>query len=83
MTKDLVDSLRRHLTLLEEFRVHAFQEGDQDYFGEIAGKLRVLVYEKGRNKPLLLSLIDQFALEIPIVLGSPPIKKPFWQTRTR
>src|SRR5206468_13095319 len=34
---------------------------------------KLLVYERGRNKPLLLSLMDEFSLEIPITLGGPPI----------
>ena len=73
-TQDLADSLERHLKLLKEFATKAFNDGDEDYLGEIAGKLRVLVYEKGRNKPLLLSLMDEFDLQIPIRLGGPPVK---------
>ncbi len=71
---DLVDSLRRHVKLLREFSVRAFQGGDSDYLGEVAAKLRLLVHEKGHNKPLLLALMDEFEMDIPITLGGPPIK---------
>jgi hypothetical protein len=72
-TADLVDSLRRHLKLLQNYYLRAFEQGDLDYLGEIAGKLRLLVYEGGQNTPLLLSIMDKFALDIPIVLDGPPV----------
>ncbi len=74
-TNDLVDSLKRHLKLLEQFSSRAFGDRDEDYLGEVAGKLRVLVYEKGRNKPLLLSLMDEFDIKISITLGGPPLQR--------
>ena len=72
---DLVETLRRHVRLLTEFCVRAFEQGEHDYFGEIAAKLRLLVYEHGRNRPLLLALMDEFELDIPITLGGPPIER--------
>lgn len=71
---DLLESLRRHVKLLREFSVRAFQAGDYDYLGEVAGKLRLLVYEGGNNTPLLLALMDEFELDLPVTLGGPPIK---------
>lgn len=65
---DLLTALQRHLKLLREYAIRAFDNGDEDYLGEVAGKLRVLVYERGRNKPLLLSLMDTFGVKIPIKL---------------
>lgn len=71
---DLLESLQRHARLLREFSDRAFQGRDYDYLGEVAAKLRLLVYEGGRNKPLLLALMDEFELEVPIKLGGPPVK---------
>ena len=71
---DLVEALRRHVKLLKDFAAKAFNKGDNNYLGEVAAKLRLLVYEQGRNKPLLLALMDEFGLDIPIKLGGPPIK---------
>lgn len=73
---DLVEALQRHVKLLKEFSIRAFRDGDYDYLGEIAAKLRLLVYEYGRNKPLLLTLMDEFGLKVPIVMGGPPIERP-------
>jgi len=59
--------------LLHAHAQRAFDEGDADYFGEVAGKLRLLVGEHG-NKPLLLDLIDEMAAPVTITLGGPPIQ---------
>ncbi len=71
---DLLESLRRHFRLLRDFAARSFQGRDYDYLGEVATKLRLLVYEGGTNKPLLLALMDEFDLDVPIKLGGPPIK---------
>lgn len=71
---DLLESLRKHVKLLREFSARAFRDGDLDYLGEVAAKLRLLVYEHGRNKPLLLALMDEFGIDVPITLGGPPIQ---------
>lgn len=73
---DLVEALRRHVRLLKDFASKAFQESDLSYLGEVAAKLRLLVYEQGRNKPLLLALMDEFGLDIRIKLGGPPVRPP-------
>lgn len=73
---DLVETLQRHVKLLKEFAIRAFEDGDYDYLGEIAAKLRLLVYEQGRNKPLLLALMDEFGLDVLIEMGGPPIERP-------
>jgi hypothetical protein len=69
---ELVGALRRHTTLLRDYWVRAFQDGDDRYLGEIAAKLRLLVYEHGRNEPLLLRLMDELGLDLPITLSGPP-----------
>ena len=68
---ELLTTLQDQIKLLRKYHVEAFQKGDFAYLGEIAGKLRMLVYEGGRNKPLLLSLMDKFQIEIPFVLHGP------------
>ena len=61
---ELIEALQRHTRLLRKIAQHAFQDQDDDYFGEVAGKLRLLVHERGSNKPLLLGLMDEFGLDV-------------------
>lgn len=63
-TDDLVNRLRSHCDLLAEYHYRACQLGDAKFFGEIAGKLRVLVYSSRSNKPLLIGLMDELDLQI-------------------
>jgi len=72
--KELVKFLKRHIKLLSEYYVRAFVDHDESYYGEIAGKLRLLVYNKGQD-PLLVKLMKQSGVEIPVTLGGPPIKR--------
>jgi hypothetical protein len=73
---ELIEALQRHTRLLREFARHAFQGQDNDYLGEVAGKLRLLVHERKDIKPLLLGLMDEFGLDVPIMLDGPPISRP-------
>ena len=34
--EELVEALRRHVTLLKEYHEKAFEKGDADYYGEVA-----------------------------------------------
>ena len=70
-TRNLIDALRRHLTLLREYSHRAFVLGDQSLCGEVAGKLRVLVHRSRTSRPLLLSLIEHFGWDIPITINDP------------
>ncbi|MGD0167764.1 MAG: hypothetical protein ABSC51_10850 [Gaiellaceae bacterium] len=72
---DRLDALETHVRLLRSYARLAFQEGDSDYFGEVAAKLRLLVGEHG-NKPLLLDLIDEMGQVVDVTLGGPPIQPP-------
>jgi len=65
----LLVSLRTHQRLLKDYSVKAFNEGDASFLGEVAGKLRVLVYRGGTNKPLLLDLINHYQFEIKIPMS--------------
>ena len=40
---DLIATLRRHVELLRVYAHHAFQERNELFLGEVAGKLRMLV----------------------------------------
>lgn len=71
---DLVEALQRHVRLLKEYAVKAFEDANSDYFGEVAGKLRLLLYDGGMNTPLLLKLMDEFSADIRITLGGPPVQ---------
>ena len=73
---DLVGQLRSHVKLLKEYYVRAFHDGDLDYMGEIAGKLRLLTSSRGRNKPLLSRLMKILGVEVLVTLDGPPIKRP-------
>ncbi len=69
--EDLLHTLIRHLSLLEDFAQRAFGEGDDRYYGEIAGKLRVLVVRTRTNKPLLLDLMVKYESTVKVTLDRP------------
>jgi hypothetical protein len=60
---DLVEALRRHVRLLRLYAAHAFDDGDADYLGEVAAKLRLLVVKKWNNEPLLIRLMHDCQIE--------------------
>lgn len=73
----MVEQLRKHVRLLEEFWEKAFREGNRDYLGEVAGKLRLLATESRSNVPLLIKLLEETEIDIPIVLDEPgPPRQP-------
>ena len=71
-TEEMVDALKRQVRLLRDFAQKAFIDGNADYAGEIATKLRLLVTKFGSNKPLLLQLMDETGIHPKIILGGPP-----------
>ena len=72
--KDLVAALRRHVELLRVYAHHAFQERNELFLGEVAAKLRMLVAEHGRSRPLLLDLMDELGADVRFKLDLPPSK---------
>jgi hypothetical protein len=63
---EMVARLRAHVRLLEQYAQKAFREGDADYLGEIADKLRVLVIRSPSNKPWLIRLMEEVGdVELP------------------
>jgi hypothetical protein len=74
---DLVAALRRHVELLRVYAHHAFQERNELFLGEVAGKLRMLVAEHGRSqRPLLLDLMDELDADVRFKLDLPPVQDP-------
>jgi len=69
MIKSLIDQT----DLLKNYYDNAFNKRDLKYLGEVAGKLRLLVYEN-KSKPLLLSLMDKLNIKIPITLKDSPVE---------
>lgn len=69
---ELLEALDRNLRLLAEYSRRAFEEANDDFHGEVAAKLRLLVYEpKGKGKshrPLLLALMDEADADIPVTV---------------
>ena len=72
---EMLEALKRHIRLLEEFREKVFVEGNSDYAGEIAGKLRLLATQSGTNRPLLVDIMKETGIEPRITLGGPPIHR--------
>jgi len=68
---DLLILVRRHLRLLKDYSQKAFIQHDDDYLGEVAAKLRLLVSTEGSNVPLLLRLLDEFEIDEKITLSEP------------
>jgi hypothetical protein len=68
---ELVQTLRRHVELLRDCGKRAFEDENPDYLGEVAGKLRLLVLDRGSNKPLLLGLMREFDVDIEVTIKAP------------
>jgi hypothetical protein len=74
---DLIVALRRHVEVLRVYAHHAFQEGNELFLGEVAGKLRMLVAERGRGqRPLLLDMMDALGADVLFKLDLPPVQDP-------
>lgn len=69
----MVSALRRHVCLLEDYARKVYSEGNTDYAGEVAGKLRLLATRFGSNKPLLVELMKKTGIEPLVTLGGPPL----------
>jgi hypothetical protein len=69
---ELVQTLRDEVEKLWEFGKLAFEEGRDEYLGEVAAKLRLLVCEPRQGRPLLLAIMDEFGIELGLTLGGPP-----------
>lgn len=68
---DLLARLRQHCQILADFHERACREGQFQYLGEVAGKLRVLTHQSRSNRPLLLDLMDETEISVPITINSP------------
>ena len=70
-TSELISALSRNVKLLEEYCQKAFKEGNSDYYGEIAGKLRLLAIKTRKNEPLLLEIMRQLNFRLGLSFGAP------------
>lgn len=68
---NLLESLRKHVNLLRQYHEKAFTEGDTDYLGEVAGKFRLLVYDRGCNKALLKDMMRKFNINVRLEMIGP------------
>ncbi len=57
--------------MLEDYHHKACLENQTKYLGEIAGKLRLLVYQSRMNRPLLLDLMAETGIEVSFTIDSP------------
>ncbi|MGF1679656.1 tetratricopeptide repeat protein [Photobacterium minamisatsumaniensis] len=73
---DLLESLERHLKLLRNFYIECFEQNNEEYFGEIAGKIRLLTKTKGGDKALLIGLMKEFEIEPTQIFDGPPVQYP-------
>jgi hypothetical protein len=62
----MIEALRRHIRLLKAYKKRAFDDGDPDYYGEIAAKLRLLLLSNGSNQPLLTLILGRFQTNVKI-----------------
>jgi hypothetical protein len=69
--RDLIARLQEHCAILEDFHQKACREGQTAYLGEVAGKLRVLVYQSRMNRPLLLDLMTETGVAVSFTIDSP------------
>lgn len=69
--EDLLISLRKHISLLQDYHNYAFSDNDSRYYGEVAGKLRLLIYRSRTCKPLLLDLMDKYNIKVRLNLIGP------------
>lgn len=67
--ESLINALKNHLALLEEYSQRAFNQNDLKYCGEVAGKLRVLVLRSRLNTPLLLDLMEKYQIQVNVTLN--------------
>jgi hypothetical protein len=63
-------ALNTHVMLLGRY-IDAVYGGDDTYVGEIAGKLRLLVVLKGKQKPLLLRLAELTGDDLTLTIEGP------------
>ena len=60
----MLQRLIAHLELLKKYISEYEQTKDFNLLGEIAGKLRLLVWKGGRNKPLLIRLAREYEIQL-------------------
>lgn len=62
--EEMLGRLATHLKLLRKYIIEFEKCHDHDLIGEIAGKLRLLVWKSRSNKPLLIRLAREYNIEL-------------------
>lgn len=62
--EEMLQRLRIQLKFLRKYIDEFASTQNNDLLGEIAGKLRLLVWNGGRNKPLLIRVAQEFNIEL-------------------
>src|SRR5438105_1473256 len=68
---EMTGALLRHTRLLCEYMYRAFDEGDADYLGEVACKLRLLAVKSRQNEALIQRVMSEHSLNITLRLDWP------------
>lgn len=72
---EMVDRLKAQLRILQSHCQRAFIEKNQDFVGEVATKLRLLLRRKGANTPLLFAVAEKFSFPLMVTVPPRPIKR--------
>ena len=70
-TEEQIQALHKNVKLLKLYHHHAFELGDADFLGEVAGKLRLLIYRSKTCHPLLLDLMEKLGISVRLGLTGP------------
>jgi len=66
--------LEKHMRLLRTYVKNVLEQRDEDYLGEIAGKLRLLLIDSRHNRALLLAVANAYGLTASVVVSGPPVQ---------
>jgi hypothetical protein len=68
--EEMFERLKIHLNFLSIYNNNYKQSQDINWLGEVAGKLRLLVWKGGRNKPLFIKVLKAYEIEVTMDNGS-------------
>lgn len=73
---EMIHRLETQLELLRQYAEQAFARKREEYYGEVATKLRILLVRSRHNTPLLLEIAERLKLPLTVTLGGPPVQPP-------
>jgi tetratricopeptide (TPR) repeat protein len=71
---EMIHRLETQLELLRQHSEQAFGRKREEYYGEVATKLRILLVRKNPNTPLLLEIAERLEVPLNVTLGGPPVQ---------